>query len=86
MAETDLADAAAEKLLAVDGVIQSTNALLQQLLWLLLSKGVLERAELIAAIDVCLIEGRNRGSPADRAAEEHLSRVRATIVGAGEAS
>ena len=84
MAETELADAAAARLLAVDGVVQSTSALLQQLLWLLLSKGALEPTELIAAIDVCLMESRNRGTPADRAAEAHLSKVRATIVSAGE--
>ena len=42
--------ALAERILSIDTVVQSTSALMQQLLWLLLSKRVFEKSELIAAI------------------------------------
>ena len=40
--DQDASRALAENMLAIDAVTQSNNALLQQLLWLLLAKGVRE--------------------------------------------
>jgi hypothetical protein len=66
-------------MLAIDGVTQSNNALLQQLLWLLLAKGVFEKSELVAAIDICIVASKREAAPGSQAAAIHLSHVRATI-------
>ncbi len=69
----------ADHMLSIDTVVQGTSALFQQLIWLLLSKRVLEKAELIAAIDVCIAESRREISHGGRAAIAYLSDIRATI-------
>jgi transcriptional regulator with XRE-family HTH domain len=77
----DPSRALAERMLSIDTVVQSTSALLQQLLWLLLSKQVLEKAELVAAIDVCIASSRKEAAPGGDAATAYLLDIRATIEG-----
>jgi transcriptional regulator with XRE-family HTH domain len=71
--------ALAEGFLTIDAVVQSVSALFQQLLWLLLSKGVFEKAELMAAIDVCIASSRRESALRSAAAVAYLSDIRATI-------
>jgi hypothetical protein len=79
MTGEDSSRALAESMLAIDAVTQSTNALLQQLLWLLLAKGFFEKSELVAAIDTCIVASRRASAPGSQAAALHLSHIRATI-------
>jgi membrane protein required for beta-lactamase induction len=80
VAEEEL-PALVERLLAVDAVTQSTSALLHQLLWVLIAKGLIEKGELLAAIDTCIMASRRGDDVAGEAAANHLSHIRATIAG-----
>jgi hypothetical protein len=64
MTGEDSSRALAERMLAIDAVTQSTNALLQQLLWLLLAKGFFAKSELVAAIDTCIVASRRASARA----------------------
>jgi hypothetical protein len=79
MTDEDPSRALAERMLSIDAVVQSTNALLQQLLWLLLAKGVFAKSELVAAIEVCIASSRRESAFGREAAAAHLAEIKATI-------
>ena len=73
-----MADTKAETL-AFNSIAIADDTLLQQLIWVLMEKGVFSKPEMIAALHRCVDVNRKAAGPANRGAAAHLEQIRKNI-------
>ena len=66
-----------ESYLEMKAITLANDALLMQLLWILLAKGVLDTSEIVAAIDASVAANRRTASPEGQGAALYLEQIRA---------
>ena len=79
MLEQDPSRVLAETLVRTEAMAQSAEMLLQQLLWLLLAKGLLEKSEIVAAIDTCILTTKRSSTAASDVAASYFLQIKATV-------
>jgi len=71
--------ALAEHLLETKSIALANDALLMQLIWILLAKGLLTKPEVIAAIDLSAATNRRAATPDGHGAAIYLEQIRARL-------
>ena len=72
-----------ESYLEMKAITLANDALLMQLVWILLAKGVLAKSEVVAAIDASVAANRRAASPEGQGAALYLEQIKAMFQASG---